>query len=109
MRLGGIAHNFWGRIGSVVAAVLPTTHEIYEPTMWLRGAIRRNCQGEETYYCSICAWLETGARPLLRSLASASREFCKQPFGRRQTEEWRHAFGVAEISKASLERQWAPS
>ena len=42
---GGIAHNFWGLIGSVVAAVLPTTREIFEPTVWLYGAIRRNCQG----------------------------------------------------------------
>src|SRR6266404_8213209 len=45
MRLGGIAHNFWGLIGSVVAAVLPTTREIFEPTVRLYGAIRRNCQG----------------------------------------------------------------
>jgi hypothetical protein len=45
MRLGGIAHNFWGLIGSVVAAVLPTTREIFEPTVGLYGAIGRNCQG----------------------------------------------------------------
>ena len=30
MCLGGIAHNFWGLIGSVVAAVLPTTRDIFE-------------------------------------------------------------------------------
>src|SRR5258708_21261074 len=34
MRLGGIAHNFLGLIGSVVAAVLPTTPDIYEPTVF---------------------------------------------------------------------------
>src|SRR6266404_9287078 len=45
VRLGGIAHNFWGLIGSVVAAVLPTTREIFEPTVRLYGAVRRNCQG----------------------------------------------------------------
>ena len=45
MRLGGFAHNFWGLIGSVVAAVLPTTRDILEPTVRLYGATRRNCQG----------------------------------------------------------------
>jgi hypothetical protein len=45
MRLGGIAHNFWGLIGSVVAAVLPTTRDVFEPTVRPYGAIRRNCQG----------------------------------------------------------------
>jgi Restriction endonuclease len=45
MCLGGIAHNFWGLIGSVVAAVLPTTRDIFEPTVRPYGAIRRNCQG----------------------------------------------------------------
>src|SRR5260370_18063992 len=34
MRLGGIAHNFLGLIGSVVAAVLPTTRDIDEPTVY---------------------------------------------------------------------------
>jgi len=48
MRLGGFAHNFWGLIGSVVAAVLPTTRDILEPTVRLYGAIRRNCQGVNT-------------------------------------------------------------
>jgi hypothetical protein len=45
MRLGKIAHNFWGLIGSIVAAVLPTTREIFEPTVRLYGAVPRSCQG----------------------------------------------------------------
>src|SRR2546430_9478634 len=44
MCLGGIAHNFWGLIGSVVAAVLPTTRDIFEPTVYLWGESGRNCQ-----------------------------------------------------------------
>jgi hypothetical protein len=41
MRSGGIAHNFWGLIGSIVAAVLPTTREIFEPTVLLFGTTPR--------------------------------------------------------------------
>ena len=45
VRLGGIAHNFLGQIGSVVAAVLPTTCDIFEPTVRRYGTTRSNCQG----------------------------------------------------------------
>jgi hypothetical protein len=52
MRLGRIAHNFWGLIGSV-AAVLPTTREIFEPTVGPYGAIRRNCQGVNAFLAKL--------------------------------------------------------
>ena len=65
MRLGGIAHNFLGLIGSVVAAVLSTTRDIYEPTVYLIWGKR------EKLSSTAAPWVKT-AKAVLQATGCAA-------------------------------------